>query len=156
MPLKLPAEIKTAIDGALADRAPIMAAANDAHDQPFMSLRGSVHVHDDGPDADDRIGIWLRNVDGTTATGVKHNPKISLFYRNTETRLSFQIQGRARLVDDGALKNRIYEESAEPERNADPERKGGAMLVEIDRMIQRNRVVLARDPSEITPVPAPG
>ena len=30
-------------------------------------------------------------------------------------------------------------------RNADADRKGGAMLVDIDRVIQRNQVVLSRD-----------
>jgi hypothetical protein len=159
MPLHLPAEIKTAVDNALADHAPIMAGANDEHDQPYLSLRGSVHIHDNGRDADDQIAIWLRNIDGTTWHGVQHNPKIALFYRNPETRLSFQIQGRARIVqDDPALTKRVYDESAEPERRADAEMKGGAMLVDIDRVIQRNMVVIARDPAEVTgefTVPAP-
>ncbi len=110
-----------------------------------MALRGSTHVH-----SDDQIGIWLRNVEGTTARALQANNKVALFYRNPATRLSFQMQGRAQLVDDPALTRRIYDESPEAERNADAERKGGAMIVDLDRVIQRGRVVLARDEAEVS------
>jgi hypothetical protein len=44
----------------------------------------------------------------------------------------------------------IYDNSPEPERNADKEMKGTAMIVEIDRVIQRGRVILARNESEVS------
>jgi general stress protein 26 len=140
MALVLTDEMKEAINSALSQRVPIIVAANDADGQPYMSLRGSTHVH-----SDDQLGIWLRNVDGTTANGIQKNNKVSLFYRNPETRLSFQMQGRAQLVTDKALEDKIWNDTPEPERNADAERKGGAMLVDLDRVIQRNQVVLSRD-----------
>ena len=140
MALELTDEMKEAINGALAARVPIMVAANDANGQPYMSLRGSVQVR-----GNDQVVMWLRNVDGTTANGVQANNKIALFYRNPETRLSFQMQGRAQLVKDKALEDEIWNATPEQERNADADRKGGAMLVEIDRVIQRNQVVLSRD-----------
>lgn len=140
MALELTDEMKEAINGALAARVPIMVAANDANGQPYMSLRGSVQVR-----GTDQVVMWLRNVDGTTANGVKANNKIALFYRNPETRFSFQMQGRAQLVTDKALEDEIWNATPEVERNADADRKGGAMLVDIDRVIQRNQVVLSRD-----------
>lgn len=138
--LVLPEEMQEAVNNAVTDRVPIMVAANDVNGQPYMSLRGSCHMH-----SDDSISIWLRNVDGTTANGVQANNKVALFYRNPEKRLSFQIQGRARMIDDPALLETIWNQTPEVERNADPERKGGAMIVDIDRVIQRNQVVLSRD-----------
>lgn len=140
MALILTDEMKEAVNNSLSQRVPMMIAANDAEGQPYMSLRGSVHVH-----SDDQISMWLRNVDGTTANGIQVNNKVSLFYRNPETRLSFQMQGRAQLVTDKALEDQIWENTPEPERNADADRKGTAMLVDLDRVIQRNAVVLSRD-----------
>lgn len=140
MALVLTDEMKEAINGALAARVPLLVAANDANGQPYVSLRGSAQVH-----SDDQVAMWIRNVDGTTANGIKANNKVSLFYRNPETRLSFQMQGRAQLVTDKALEEAIWNATPEAERNADAERKGGAMLVDLDRVIQRNQVVLSRD-----------
>ena len=68
-----------------------------------------------------------------------------LFYRNPETRMAMQIQGRAVVATDPAELQSIYDESPEPERNADAERKGTGLIIEIDRVIQRGQVVLSRD-----------
>ncbi len=149
MALKLPDEMKNAVNNAMADRAPILMAAVQEDGQPYMSYRGSTHIR-----GDDEFGVWLRNVEGHTASAMAKNNKVSLFYRNTETRLAFQIQGRARIVSDEATRRAIYDGSPEVEQNADKDYKGVGMIVEIDRVIQRGQVVHARNESEIT-APAP-
>jgi general stress protein 26 len=155
MPLKLTDEFKNAINNALADRAPILLAAVQEDGYPYMGYRGSTQVH-----SDDQLGIWLRNLEGHTASAMEKNNRVALFYRNTETRLSFQIQGSARLVEDDETKRRIYDAAPQVEQNADKDFKGIGMIVDIDRVIQRGQVVLARDESEVTaeptgPQPAP-
>jgi Pyridoxamine 5'-phosphate oxidase len=147
--LVLTDEFKAAINNSLADGAPILMAAVQADGQPWMAFRGSAHAH-----ADDQVGLWVRNTEGHTAGGIQTNNKVALFYRRAGG-ISFQIQGRARMVDDAALRQQIYDEAPEPERNADKEMKGNAMIVDVDRVIQRGRVVLARDESEVSaPVPS--
>jgi general stress protein 26 len=155
MSLKLTDDFKNAINNAMADRAPILLAAVQEDGYPYMGYRGSTQVF-----SDDQLGIWLRNLEGHTASAMDKNNRVALFYRNTETRLSFQIQGSARLVDDEATKRRIYDAAPEVERNADKEMKGIGMVVDVDRVIQRGQVVLARNESEVTaeptgPQPAP-
>lgn len=138
--LQLPDEMKAAINSALADRASIMLASVSADGQPQLGLRGSVQVR-----GDDRLGVWLRNASGGTAENIRQNPKVSLFYRNPETRMAMQIQGRAVVATDQAELQSIYDASPEPERNADAERKGTGLIIEIDRVIQRGQVVLSRE-----------
>lgn len=138
--LQLTDEMKAAINSALADRVPLMLASISADGQPQLGLRGSVHTIDD-----DKLGVWLRNAEGDTSANVAQNPRVSLFYRNPETRLAMQIQGRAVRPTDPAVVASIYDGSAEPERNADPERKGTGLIIEIDRVYQRGAVVLSRD-----------
>ena len=149
MPLEFPEDFRNAINNSLADGAPILMAAVQADGQPWMAFRGSTHVH-----SGDQLGVWLRNVEGHTASGLEANNKIALFYRKPGG-MAFQIQGRARLEADPALRQRVYDESPEPERNADKEMKGTAMIVDVDRVIQRGQVVLARNESEVTAPPAP-
>lgn len=143
--LVLTDEFKTAIDNSLADGAPILMAAVQTDGQPWIAIRGSTHTH-----SDDQLGIWIRNADGHTAAGVGINDKVALFYRKVGG-ISFQVLGRARLENDPVIRQRIYDESPEPERNADREMKGTAMIVDIDRVIQRGRVVLARNEADLSP-----
>jgi hypothetical protein len=142
--LVLTDEIKAAINNSLADGAPILMAAVQADGQPWMAFRGSAHAH-----SDDQVGLWVRNAEGHTASGIAGNDKVALFYRRAGG-ISFQIQGRARLENDAKLRQQIYDNSPEPERNADKEMKGTAMIVDIDRVIQRGRVILARNESEVS------
>jgi predicted pyridoxine 5'-phosphate oxidase superfamily flavin-nucleotide-binding protein len=133
-------EFKTAINNAIADRAPILLASVDASGQPALSFRGSTQVY-----SDHELGIWVRNQDGGLLASVAANPLIALMYRNPETRLAFQMHGEARRVDDEAVKQRVYEMAPEVERNADAERKGTALIVDLLRIIQRGAVVMERD-----------
>ncbi len=133
-------EFKTAINNAIADRAPIVVGAVDANGQPVLSFRGSAQVY-----SDHEIGIWIRNQDGGLLKSIASNPLVAMMYRNPETRLAFQLQGEARRADDEAVRRRVYEMAPEVERNADPERKGTAVVVDLLRVIQRGQVVMERD-----------
>ncbi len=140
MAVVLTDEFKTAINNAIADRAPLVLASVDESGQPALSFRGSTQVF-----SDHELGIWVRNQDGGLLKSVAANPRVALMYRNPETRLSFQLHGEARRVDDEAVKKRVYEMAPEVERNADPERKGTALIVDLTRVIQRGAVVMERD-----------
>lgn len=142
--LVLTDEIKTAINASLADGAPILMAAMQTDGQPWISIRGSAHTH-----SDDQIGLWIRNAEGHSAAGVGLNDRVSLFYRKVGG-ISFQMLGRARMVDDPGLRQRVYDESPEAERNADKEMKGSAMIVDLDKVIQRGRVILARNEADLS------
>lgn len=132
-------DFKNAINNALNDRAPIVFAAVDEIGQPLLSFRGSAQVY-----SDNEIGLWVRNQDGGFVNAITANPRIALLYRNPETRFAFQAHGEARRADDDETRQRVYEMAPEAERNADADRKGTAVIVEVVRLIQRNQVVMER------------
>ena len=140
MAVVLTDEFKTAINNAIADRAPIVVGSVDASGQPALSFRGSLQVY-----SDHEVGIWVRNQDGGFLKSIEGNPLIAMMYRNPETRLSFQMHGKARRVDDPEVKARVYESAPEIERNADKDRLGTAVVVDLLRVIQRGAVVMERD-----------
>jgi hypothetical protein len=133
-------EWKQAINGALTDGAPIIVACVGQGGQPLLSFRGSTHVH-----SDDQLAIWIRNPDGGILRHIQTNPQLAFMYRNPEKRLVFQLHGRASRIEDAALRQLVYDRSPEIERNQDPEIKGVALLVDLDRAIQRGQVVMSRD-----------
>ena len=139
MPIQLTEDLKTAINNARADGFPMLIASVDATDQPSMSIRGSLQTY-----GDDSLAIWVRNQDGGLLASVSKNPLVALMYRNPETRLAFQMHGEARRVDDEAVRQRVYEAAPEVERNADAERKGTALVIDLIRVIQRGQVLMER------------
>ena len=72
------------------------------------------------------------------------NPKVALLYRNTETRVAWQFLGRGHVVTDEAARNQIFDSSPEFERNQDPERKGIAIVIDVDRVVMRGEVIMER------------
>jgi general stress protein 26 len=132
-------DFKTAINNAMADKAPMLLGSVDAGGQPALSFRGSTQVY-----SDSQLCIWVRNQDGGLLKSVANNPLVALMYRSPETRLAFQLHGEARRVDDEATRQRVYDMAPEVERNADPERKGTALVIDLLRVIQRGAVVMER------------
>jgi hypothetical protein len=127
--LQLTAEIKALVNGALADGAPLLVAAVSPDTKPVLSFRGSVQTQ-----GDEQLGFWLRNHQGGTLAAITVNPHVSLLYRNGATRAMFQFHGRARIADDPGERAAVFEAAPQLEQNADPERKGIAVIVELDRV----------------------
>jgi general stress protein 26 len=127
--LKLTPELMDLVNNALASRHPILAAVVLPNGQPILSYRGSAHAF-----SDTQLAFWARHSDGSSVTAIANNPRVTLLYRDPDTRTTLQFQGRARVVDDSALRDKIYEGAPEPERNADFARLGSAVLVDLDRV----------------------
>jgi len=138
--IRLTEEMRKAIDSALADGSPIAVAAVDADGQPSITFRGTTQVLDE-----ERLALWARNPMGGLVGSIAANPKIALLYRNSATHLALLFHGRARVTDDAALIKQIYERSPEAERRRDPDRIGVAIIIELDRVIQRGNTLMERD-----------
>src|SRR2546428_13904330 len=88
--MNLTDEIKTAVDNALNDGNPLFVAYVDEEGQPSLSFRGSTHVH-----SPTQLAIWVRNPEGGLGKALAKNPRISLMYRNPQTRATLQFKGSA-------------------------------------------------------------
>ena len=140
MPIELTDQMRTLLASALADGYPAVIAMVDPEGQPNITFRGTLQVV-----STDQLGMWSRRGDGALVQAIAHNPKVEVLYRNAAERVSWRWQGRARLVDDPVLATRLFEESPEVERNMDPERNGTAVVIDVDRVIQRGAVVMSRE-----------
>jgi len=132
-------EMKGAVNAAFADGFPIIASSVDADGQPSLQFFGSAQVYDD-----DQLAVWARNPEGGFLRRIAANPHVAMLYRNPGQRLSWQFHGRARVVEDAAVRDVIYDRADERERNIDPERAGIAVVIDLDRVIARGEVLMAR------------
>ena len=56
----------------------------------------------------------------------------------------WQFEGRAEVSDDPAVHDTVYGAAPQPEKDKDPDRKGTAVLVTLDRVVGRG-VLMERD-----------
>lgn len=137
--IKLTDEMKTAVDNALVDGNPMMIANVDPDGQPNLSFRGSTQAY-----SDEQLAIWVRNPEGGILKNILVNPKLALMYRNREKRQAWIFHGEARRDDDPGVREQVFDNSPEVERNADPDRKGVAIIIDLVRVIARGEVLMER------------
>jgi len=140
MAVELPEEFQTAISNAFTDGFPIMWTSAGADGQPSLAFFGTTQTY-----SGHEIAIWMRNTNRGFLRRIEENPQVAMMYRNAPARLTFQIHGEARRVDDPAVKKHVYEHAPEAEQKTDPDRLGTAVIVEITRVIQRGQVIMSRD-----------
>jgi hypothetical protein len=128
VPIQLTQEIKDLVNNGLASGNPLVLAVVTPESRPRLSFRGSTQVY-----GDDALGFWLRNTTGETIDAIKHNPNVAMMYRSATTPL-LQFQGRARITTDEAERARVFESAPEREQKSDPERKGLAVIIDLDKV----------------------
>ena len=126
MPLILTQEIKDMVNGGLTTGNPMLLAVVSPDNRPVLSFRGSTQAY-----GDDALGLWIRNTAGGTIEAIKANPQVAMMYRSATTPM-LQFQGRARIATDEAERKKVFESAPEREQKSDPERKGAAIIIELD------------------------
>lgn len=127
--LRLPEAVKRRIDHALVERPPMLMAHVDAQGQPVLSFRGSVQAHGDG-----QLALWVRNPEGGFMAAIAANPRVAFMYRDEDAKATYQFQGRARVAGDARERAAIFERAPAAERNHDPQMRGTAVVVDLDRI----------------------
>jgi len=127
-PLALTPEISSLVNGALDAGQPLLLAVVDAGHKPILSFRGSTVVF-----SDTQLSFWARNAEGGTLEAIRHNPYVALVYRSPTVPV-LQFIGRARITDDHDERDRAFALSNEKEQARDPERKGRAVIIDLDQV----------------------
>lgn len=139
--IELTQEMREALDSALADGLPVIVATSGAAGLPDLAYKGSALVWDT-----DHLAFWER-AHGTTLRNLQENPQACLLYRNPAKRLAWKFFGTVELLTSGELREGIMERSPKAELDRDPDRKGVAVLIRIDRVLQGGQPLMEREPS---------
>jgi hypothetical protein len=128
-PIELNETIKEAVDHALEQGKPIVVSYVDEQGQPRLSFRGSTQVY-----GKDQLAIWIRNPEGGLQKALAKNPRLALLYRSPEPRMNFNFMGRGHFDSSEGVRAKVYESSPQSEQNADKDRKGMALVIDLDRV----------------------
>jgi hypothetical protein len=127
--MRLTDEIKDAVNNSFLSGKPIIVAYVAEDGQPSLSYRGSAQAY-----SDDQLAVWVRNPEGGLQKALSQNNKITLLYRDPETRSMLQFRGIGHIESGEDVRDKVYNSAPEPERNADKEKKGLALIIDLNRV----------------------
>ena len=114
------------VDNALNNQAPMLIATSHG-DQPDLAFKGSFMVWDR-----DHLAYWERGFNETLA-GVRSNPNGAVLVR-PKGAPTVRFYGQAHLVEDPAQREAVWQRVIPEEQGRDPEKKGYAVLIRVDRI----------------------
>lgn len=126
-PVNLTGEIAAAIDGAVLRGHPLAVSFVRDDGSPSVSFRGGTYVR-----SPNQLAIWVRKRDSGLAAAIVERPRVSLVFLEPEGPGAryLAIEGRGRVASE--LDDEVYGAIVDPERQQDPERKGVAVLIDVD------------------------
>ena len=122
-----------AVDNAYYNQAVVVIATSNGHDVD-LAMKGSFMVWDA-----DHLAYWERGLNETLAA-IRANPKAAVLVRPKGSP-PVRFYGEARLVDDPEQREAVYRRVVPAEQGRDPEKKGYAVLIRVDRIRQGPRSV---------------
>ena len=128
-----------AINKAAADAAPVLVSTSSAEGMPDIAYKGSVMVFDA-----DHLAWWERSL-GTTLANVRANGHACLYYVNRPARQSYKFFGVAEVIDSGPIRDEVMSRTIQAELDRDPERKGVAVMVRVDKIVEPGKPPVVRE-----------
>jgi hypothetical protein len=109
-----------------------------------ITPRGSAAVYDD-----EHISLWERGR-GSTHSNLKEGSKVTVFFRKRPLRDTIlpkggvaRFYGTAHIHRSGPVYEEVWKRLIDPEKKSDPEKKGHAVLVKIERVEDLGGAALA-------------
>jgi general stress protein 26 len=134
--IKLTDEMRNMINPALANGCPCILATASPDGEPDIGLKGSMMVFDD-----ESLAYWERTR-RQHLKNVTANPKVIVLFRDTKTKVNWRFHGVATVHDSGAVRDHVMARTVPAELEKDPERKGSAVVIRIEKVTNLGGQVL--------------
>jgi len=96
---------------------------------PNIGYKGSMMVFDD-----ESLAYWERTRQGTLEN-LEQNPNVMILFRDPATRAAWRFAGKATIHKEGPLREQVMARTVPAELDRDPERKGYAVIVKLDKVL---------------------
>jgi predicted pyridoxine 5'-phosphate oxidase superfamily flavin-nucleotide-binding protein len=140
--IKITDDMKEFVNKALADGVPCLVGTVDPDGSPNIGPKGSVLVFDDST-----LAYWERSFRGS-ANNVSKNDKVVVYFRNPAAAQklggggALRFYGRAEVHEKDAIREKVKPMVVKPEIEKDPENKGFAVLIHLDKIADLSGKVL--------------
>jgi len=126
--INLTDDMRNLVDNALANGSPCILATVSGGGEPDIGYKGSMMIFDN-----ESLAYWERTR-RQHLKNVQENPKVVVLFRDTKTRVNWRFHGTATLHEQGALRDQVMARTVKDEIDKDPERKGAAVIIRVDRV----------------------
>ena len=129
-------EMRDLLNSSFDDRLICLVGTASKDGQPQISMKGSVTVYDNNT-----LAYWERSM-RSALDNISENPKVVIFYRNPDKRINWRFQGTVTVHESGEIREKVKAQTPQPELDRDPDDKGFAILVKVDRITDLGGTVL--------------
>jgi general stress protein 26 len=130
-------QMKELIDNALANGSPCILATVSADGEPDIGYKGSMMVFDN-----ESLAYWERTR-RVHLKNVKENPRVVVLFRDAKTKAAWRFHGTATLHESGPIREQVMARTVKDELDKDPERKGAAVVIRLDKITNMGGQVLS-------------
>jgi general stress protein 26 len=130
-------QMKDLVDNALANGSPCILATVSGDGEPDIGYKGSMMVFD--PES---LAYWERTK-RVHLKNVKENPRVIVLFRDAKTKAAWRFHGTATLHEDGPIRDQVMGRTVKEELDKDPERKGAAVVIRLDKITNMGGQVLS-------------
>jgi hypothetical protein len=116
------------VDNALANGCPCVLATVSADGEPDIGYKGSMMVFND-----DSLAYWERTR-RQHLKNVQANPKVVVLFRDPKSRVNWRFHGVATVHESGPVRDQVMARTVADELDKDPERKGAAVVIRVDKV----------------------
>ena len=130
-------QMKELIDNALANGSPCILATASADGEPDIGYKGSMMVFDN-----ESLAYWERTK-RVHMKNVKENPRVIVLFRDAKTKAAWRFHGTATMHESGPIRDQVMARTVKDELDKDPERKGAAVVIRLDKITNMGGHVLS-------------
>ena len=130
-------QMKELVDNALANGSPCILATVSCDGEPDIGYKGSMMVFDK-----ESLAYWERTK-RVHMKNVKENPRVIVLFRDAKTKAAWRFHGTATIHDDGPIREQVMARTVKDELDKDPERKGAAVVIRLDKITNMGGQVLS-------------
>jgi uncharacterized protein len=130
-------QMKELIDNALANGSPCILATVSADGEPDIGYKGSMMVFDN-----ESLAYWERTK-RVHMKNVKENPRVIVLFRDAKTKAAWRFHGTATMHESGPIRDQVMARTVKEELDKDPERKGAAVVIRLDKITNMGGQVLS-------------
>ncbi|HKY07210.1 MAG TPA: pyridoxamine 5'-phosphate oxidase family protein [Candidatus Binatia bacterium] len=129
-------QMKDLVNNALANGCPCILATVSADGEPDIGYKGSMMVFDD-----ESLAYWERTR-RQHLKNVTENPRVIVLFRDGKTKAAWRFHGTATLNESGPIRDQVMSRTVKEELDKDPERKGAAVVIRLDKITNMGGQVL--------------
>jgi hypothetical protein len=108
-----------------------------ADGEPDIGYKGSMMVFDN-----ESLAYWERTK-RVHMKNVKENPRVIVLFRDAKTKAAWRFHGTATVHESGQIRDQVMARTVKDELDKDPERKGAAVVIRLDKITNMGGQVLS-------------